>query len=74
MSGIETIFATHDAPWDIIEFDAKSKYLREKWLMGFPIGWSGLKDSATPKCRSVPPLRGACCTKESTKNESEVMS
>ena len=29
MSKIETIFATHDAPWDIIEFDAKSKYLRE---------------------------------------------
>jgi hypothetical protein len=42
-----------------------------EWLMGFPIGWSELEGSATPKCRSVPPLRGACCTKESTKNESE---
>jgi len=29
MSGIETIFAIHDAPWDIIEFDAESKQLRE---------------------------------------------
>ena len=29
ISDIKTLFATHDAPWDIIELDAKGKQLRE---------------------------------------------
>ena len=26
-----------------------------EWLMGYPIGWTDLKDSATPSCRKSPP-------------------
>jgi hypothetical protein len=39
------------------------------WLMGFPTDWLHLKDSATPKSRSAPPLRGKRCTKGAMKNE-----
>ena len=26
-----------------------------EWLMGYPLGWTDLKDSATPSCRKSPP-------------------
>lgn len=31
-----------------------------EWLMGWPIGWTDLKHSATDKCHSQPPQPGAC--------------
>jgi hypothetical protein len=40
-----------------------------EFLMGVPIGFTALKDSATLKSRSAPPLRGAYCTKGAMKNE-----
>jgi hypothetical protein len=42
-----------------------------EWLMGFPIGWSGLEGLAMPKSRSVPQLHGTFCTRESMNNENE---
>ena len=40
-----------------------------EWLMGFPVGWSALKDLATPKCRFVPPSLGQRYTSESISKE-----
>lgn len=31
-----------------------------EWLMGWPIGWTGLKPSVMGKYRSKPPSHGAC--------------
>jgi hypothetical protein len=45
-----------------------------EWLMGFPIGWSGLEGLATPKCRSALQPLGNDCTSESTKNNGGVTS
>jgi hypothetical protein len=43
-----------------------------EWLMGFPIGWSGLEDLAMPKSRSVPQPHGEFCTNESMENFSNL--
>jgi hypothetical protein len=40
-----------------------------EWLMAVPIGWSGLKVSATPKSRSALPSHGKPCTNESMNKE-----
>ena len=42
-----------------------------EWLMGFPIGWSGLEVLATPKSPSVLPLPGKNCTNESMPESNE---
>ena len=39
-----------------------------EWLMGFPIGWSGLEGLAMPKSRSVLQLHGTFCMNESMEN------
>lgn len=31
-----------------------------EWLMGWPLGWTELKPSATDKCHSAQPLHGEC--------------
>jgi hypothetical protein len=31
-----------------------------EWLMGWPLGWTDLKHSATDKCPDAQPLPGAC--------------
>ena len=43
-----------------------------EWLMGFPIGWSGLEGLAMPKSRSVPQPHGEFCTSESIENNNNL--
>jgi hypothetical protein len=40
-----------------------------EWLMGFPIGFTALEDSATPKSHSAPQPLGEFCSSESIKNK-----
>ena len=35
-----------------------------EWLMGWPLGWTDLKPSATDRFRSAPPKHGASCLPE----------
>ena len=43
-----------------------------EWLMGFPVGFTALEDSATPKCRFAPPSHGQSCMNESMNSEKEL--
>jgi len=42
-----------------------------EWLIGVPVGWSGLEPLVMPKCRSAPLPHGEFCTNESMNNEKE---